>query len=158
MTPSTEQPRAQRDPPVGSPGWRELLERRQEQALPDGSVVVTCSAPLGAGGLGRHLREFVDALERRGQQSACICGSDRVAPVRRGYRRAYARLLSAALAVPPLRLAAARRELAYCREFDAYAVSRMPAAEHLIAFNGTALEQIRAVRRAGETSVSLVSA
>jgi glycosyltransferase involved in cell wall biosynthesis len=133
-------------------------QRSQEKVLPAGKVVVSCSAPLGAGGLGRHLQEVVDALDRRRQTTICICGSDRAPRVRGRYRRLPARALSAVLAVPPIRLAAARRELAYCREFDAYAASRLPATDHLIAFNGTALEQIHAARREPGTSISLVSA
>ncbi len=158
MTRSAERAKADSRPLVGSAIWRAEVERDQERVLPAGRVVVSCSAPLGAGGLGRHLQEVVDALDRTGQPTVCICGSDRAPSVRHGYRRVYARAVSAALAVPPLRLAAARRELAYSREFDSYAAGRLPAAEHLIAFNGTALEQIQAVRRGGGTSVSLVSA
>lgn len=147
MTRSAERAKADSRPLVGSAIWRAEVERDQERVLPAGRVVVSCSAPLGAGGLGRHLQEVVDALDRTGQPTVCICGSDRAPSVRHGYRRVYARAVSAALAVPPLRLAAARRELAYSREFDSYAAGRLPAAEHLIAFNGTALEQIQAVRR-----------
>ncbi len=158
MTGSTEQAKAASHPSVGSASWRAAAAAVQERALPSGQTVVSCSAPLGQGGLGRHLREVVDALQRSGQPTVCICGSDRAPTARRGYRRVYRRAISAALAVPPLRLAAARRELAYSREFDSYATRRLPAAEHLIAFNGTALEQIRAFKRGPGTSVSLVSA
>lgn len=42
--------------------------------------------------------------------------------------------------------------------FDAGAAARLPAADHLIAFNGIALEQMRRARRAGLESISLVSA
>ncbi|HXM87123.1 MAG TPA: hypothetical protein VN889_05780, partial [Solirubrobacteraceae bacterium] len=45
--------------------WRERAAGEQESALPPGSVAVTCSAPLGAGGLGRHVEEILDALARR---------------------------------------------------------------------------------------------
>jgi glycosyltransferase involved in cell wall biosynthesis len=158
MTGSIEQAQAGPRPSVGSTSWRAAVAEAQERVLPSGRVVVSCSAPLGEGGLGRHLREVVDALARSGQPTVCICGSDRAPATRRGYHRAYRRAVSAALAVPPLRLAAARRELAYSREFDAYAARRLPAAEHLIAFNGTALDQIHEFRRGQGTSVSLVSA
>jgi glycosyltransferase involved in cell wall biosynthesis len=43
-------------------------------------------------------------------------------------------------------------------DFDAYAASRLPAAEHLIAFNGQALTQFRAARRVHYRSVALISA
>ena len=66
--------------------------------------------------------------------------------------------MSAVLSVPPLRLAAAQRSLEYSREFDTYAAGQLPEADHLIAFNGTALEQIRLARRRAMASVSLVSA
>jgi glycosyltransferase involved in cell wall biosynthesis len=42
--------------------------------------------------------------------------------------------------------------------FDGAAARLLPAAEHLIAFNGTALAQFAAARKAGSTSVSLMSA
>ena len=64
----------------------------------------------------------------------------------------------AALEAPPLRLANARRVLKASVEFDAQAARRLPAAEHLIAFNGTALAQFGAARRGGFQSLSLVSA
>ncbi|MGA7705371.1 MAG: hypothetical protein WB998_10805, partial [Solirubrobacteraceae bacterium] len=60
--------------PALDAAWRAERERAQELALPDGRVVVSCSAPLGNGGLGRHLGEIVGALERRGSQPTCICG------------------------------------------------------------------------------------
>ena len=47
-------------------------ESAQEAAMPSGQVVVTCPAPRG-GGLGRHLREILEALDRR-QQPVSICG------------------------------------------------------------------------------------
>jgi glycosyltransferase involved in cell wall biosynthesis len=43
-------------------------------------------------------------------------------------------------------------------EFDRYAAQRLGAAEHLIAFNGQALAQFQAARRARYSSVSLISA
>src|SRR5271165_7112782 len=108
MTGSTEQAQAASHASVGSASWRATVAAAQEQALPSARTVVSCSAPLGQGGLGRHLREVVDALERGGQPTVCISGSDRAPATRSGYRRVYRRAVSAALAVPPLRLAAAR--------------------------------------------------
>ena len=56
--------------------WHEETARTQAAALPSGRLVVSCSAPLGAGGLGRHLSEIVDALERAKRPPVCICGSE----------------------------------------------------------------------------------
>ena len=42
---------------------RERAERAQEAALPEGRVVVSCSAAPGSGGLGRNLSEIVAALD-----------------------------------------------------------------------------------------------
>src|SRR3982074_2196837 len=53
--------------------WRARAALAQEEALPEGPVVVSCPAPFGVGGLGRHLHEGVDALERRGQDVTYIC-------------------------------------------------------------------------------------
>lgn len=76
----------------------------------------------------------------------------------RRWRRLARRAVNAPLALPPLHLAAAQRALRKSRQFDAYAAGAMPAADHLIAFNGTALAQIRAARRARGMSTALVSA
>src|SRR5271169_3908916 len=52
--------------------WRAHAHRLQTAALPDGRVVVSSPAPLDGGGLGRHLREILDALERGGRPNICI--------------------------------------------------------------------------------------
>jgi glycosyltransferase involved in cell wall biosynthesis len=43
-------------------------------------------------------------------------------------------------------------------EYDKHAAHRLPAAEHLVAFNSQALTQLRTARRAGYASLTLVSA
>ncbi len=52
--------------------WRANAHRLQTDALPEGRVVVSCPAPLDGGGLGRHLREILDALERGGRPNTCL--------------------------------------------------------------------------------------
>jgi glycosyltransferase involved in cell wall biosynthesis len=153
-----ERPTAGEAGPVGGELWRARAQRAQESALPRGSTVVSCPAALGAGGLGRHLQEIVDALDRRGQQSVCICASEDPAGAVPPRRNVRTRAISSLLSLPPLRLDAAQRTLARSVEFDADAAARLPAAEHLIAFNGLALEQIRAARAKGYSSASIVSA
>jgi glycosyltransferase involved in cell wall biosynthesis len=133
--------------------------RAQLQALPGGRVAVSCSAPLGAGGLGRHLSEILDALAQAGRPASCICGDDAGGP-----RRAPARhrlglpYLSRELQALPLPLPPGVRTRAFMVEFDAYAAQHLPDAEHLVAFNGQALEQFEQARRRGFASVGLVSA
>ncbi|MFI5003964.1 MAG: glycosyltransferase family 4 protein [Solirubrobacterales bacterium] len=127
----------------------------QEAALPPGRVAVSCAAPLGAGGLGRHLQEILDALERNGSRGICICGSLDAAASPRS--RPRARALTTLLG-PALRLSPAWCAWAESVAFDADAARRLPAADHLIAFNGQALAQLRAARRARMQSVSLMSA
>ena len=158
MTGLAEQSRAEPEQAIGSTGWRMQAQRRQEEVLPAGRVVLTCSAQLGEGGLGRHAQEIADALARRGAQPVCICGPDPSRPPVRRWRRLARRAVNAPLALPPLHLAAAQRALRKSRQFDVYAAGAMPAADHLIAFNGTALAQIRAARRARGMSTALVSA
>lgn len=155
MTSSTDSPLA--TSPVGGSTWRAEAEGAQERALPSGRCVASCSAPLGSGGLGRHLQEIVEALGRRGAPPICIDGPPD-APLHPRRRRLRARALGALLSVPPLHLATAQRTLELSREFDQFAAARLPAAEHLIAFNGLALEQALAARRAGYDSVAIVSA
>jgi len=163
MTPSAEAhaPGSRSDGPRQD-GWRESAHRAQSSALHEGSTVVTCGAPLGSGGLGRHLQELLDALERAGSQARCICASTRAAaPAERRAMRhplGVPYLTSLLRAVPELPTSVGFRVRASMVEFDAYAASRLPAAEHLIAFNSQALSQLRAARRAGYSSVSLVSA
>ena len=161
MTESTESESrlAQRRPdgPLGA-RWREQREQAQETALPSGRVVVSCSAPLGVGGLGRHFKEVVEALQRCEQPTVEISGSAR-APESDTSRRTSAipdpaELLSRL----PIPLTPGLRTRAFMVEFDAYAARRLPAAEHLIAFNGQALTQFRAATRHDYESLSLVSA
>jgi glycosyltransferase involved in cell wall biosynthesis len=134
---------------AGRARWREQMAAEQEAALPQGSVTVSCSAPLGTGGLGRHLQELVDALARRGQPSTCISG---------GERGARQRGLATKLLELPLPLSPAIRTRASTGEFDAYAARRLPPAEHLIAFNGQALAQLVRAERVGYRTRTLVSA
>jgi glycosyltransferase involved in cell wall biosynthesis len=140
-------------PPLGAE-WRAQAERIQEAALPRGRVVVSGPAPLGVGGLGRHLREIVDALERGNQTNVCLC-EDTDSPASTSSRRR--RDLATALA-PLVRFSPAWRMWAASVGFDADAARRLPAADHLLAFNGTAVAQFRAARRAHWSSISLVTA
>jgi glycosyltransferase involved in cell wall biosynthesis len=138
--------------------WRADALARQEALVPTGPAVVSCSASLGVGGLGRHFKEVVDALERREQPAVRISGSEReseTAHPRRGEAiLGRARVLSRRLAPRPPDV----RARDFMVEFDRYAAQRLPPAEHLIAFNGQALAQFQAARRAGYASVSLISA
>ena len=149
------------DKPFGA-RRRESAARAQDRALPSGAAVVSCSAPLGSGGLGRHLQEAVDALRRRGQPTTCISGSPRGE-----LSASAAERPRHALGIPYLHNALSRLRLpvspgvrthAFMVEFDAYAASRLPTAEHLIAFNGQALAQFRAAGTAGYETIALVSA
>jgi glycosyltransferase involved in cell wall biosynthesis len=138
--------------------WREAAEGVQVRGLPPpGRVAVSCSAPLGTGGLGRHLQEIVAALARGGRESSVMSGSTRDADG--GARAASAEhLVAQALARLHVPLSAGVRARAFLVDFDAHAARRLPAAEHLIAFNSQALRQFDAARRAGYSSLGLVSA
>jgi glycosyltransferase involved in cell wall biosynthesis len=138
--------------------WRAELARVQEVALPAGAVVVTCNAPLGEGGLGRHLEEIVEALDRSGQPHVALCSAVSANGEPSILRTLRVPGLAVAQMLPPLRFSRAWRTWVGSAAFDSYAVRQLPAAEHLIAFNGQALVQMRAFRRRGGRSVSLVSA
>jgi glycosyltransferase involved in cell wall biosynthesis len=141
-------------------GWRARREQAQEQVVPEGQVVVSCPAPFGAGGLGRHLKEIADAIDRRGRPAICMCG------VARGHMTPSASPLHHELRVSNLATSLGRytrfspswNHLRRSIAFDGFAAQRLPTAEHLIAFNGQALKQLDAARRAGYTSVSVLSA
>jgi glycosyltransferase involved in cell wall biosynthesis len=139
--------------------WRAAMSEQQTEVMPSGAVTVSCSASPGKGGLGRHLQEILTALERGGRQSFCIADASgtRARPAVRGLRRPAVELprIAAASRLP---LSQGIRALAHAASFDREAAGQMPGAEHLVAFNGQALEQLRAARRAGYRSVALVSA
>jgi glycosyltransferase involved in cell wall biosynthesis len=159
MTASPEPASASGQPPGPLDAhWREQAERAQQAILPSGSVAVSCSAPLGAGGLGRHLEEVVDALQRSAQPTVCICGSTRESDPQSRQRRPGISDPATLLSHLPVPLSPGLRARAFMAEFDAYAAQRLPVAEHLIAFNGQALTQFRAARRKGYESRSLVAA
>lgn len=143
--------------PIGGASWRAKARRLQEEALPSGRTVVSCSAPLGVGGLGRHLEEILDALDRRGQPKVCICESTLPSDPPTPYRRIRGRARSAALA-PLTRPSPAWRMWKVSVDFDRQATRRLPPADHLVAFNGTSLAQLRAASREHYKSRSLVSA
>jgi glycosyltransferase involved in cell wall biosynthesis len=148
--------------PLGT-AWREEAEQAQEAALPSGRVVVSCSAPFGGGGLGRHCQEIVEALARREAPPLCLCGSVAGSSSDSSIRglpdgrpaTAVAHLLSRS---------PAWRTWAASVAFDRRAARALggggggSGSRHLIAFNGQAVAQIRAARDAGYESVSLVAA
>ncbi len=123
--------------------------------MPAGEVVVSCSAPIGGGGLGRHLEEVLGALRRSGVAAMCICEDPDGEPPSGAERltRALMRALRA-----PGRISPAWRMWRASMEFDLYAAHRLPAAGHLIGFNGTSAIQLGKARRASYESLSLVSA
>jgi glycosyltransferase involved in cell wall biosynthesis len=138
--------------------WRAEATWAQEVVLPPGRIIVSCAAPFGVGGLGRHLHEILAALDRGKRPRTCICGSTRGPRVRTRRRRLSTRALNAVLELPPMRLAAARRAREYSIEFDDYAAQQLSAADHLIAFNGMALAQFQAARRSHIEGLALMSA
>jgi glycosyltransferase involved in cell wall biosynthesis len=152
-------------PPLAGPldrCWREAAAAAQCAVLPRGRTVVSCMAPLGGGGLGRHLGEILDALARAGQAAECICSSTRDAASgasARSPRHALAvPYLASVLRVTALPTSVGVRARAAAVEFDAYAAEHLPQAEHLIAFNGQALKQLRVARNSGYASLALVAA
>jgi glycosyltransferase involved in cell wall biosynthesis len=147
------------EPATSSPldaAWRARAMAAQDAALPHGRVVLSCPAPFGGGGLGRHLGELDAALARGASERVCICEASPHAtsrsprsPARRG---AITRL------APLTRRSPAWRMWAASAGFDADVARSLPAAEHLIAFNGTAEAQFGAARRGGYESLALVAA
>ncbi len=134
--------------------------------MPSGSVVVSCPAPYGGGGLGRHLQEIVEALDRRGQPRSVICessdvdvdaGADEPPTAPDAGEPARAPALAAAAASLG-RFSPAWRIWSASVVFDADAARRLPAAEHLIGFNGTSLAQFAASRSKISGSIALMSA
>jgi glycosyltransferase involved in cell wall biosynthesis len=152
MTASTERRGAQS--PLDA-AWRAEAERAQAAALPRADIVVSCPAPLGYGGLGRHVQEIAAAAQRGGRSASLLCEAGgetagAAAPV------APAALWRAAMAISRARPAV--RTWASSAGFDAAAARRLPGGGHLVSFNGSSLAQFGAARGAGFASLSLVSA
>ena len=126
--------------------------------MPRGETVISCLAPFGAGGLGRHLQEVARALQRTGRDPICLCGPcedpsalpERCRPLPDGGL--------SALADPLVRFSPGWRAWKVNASFDVRAARAQPPAENLIAFNGQADRQFRVARRAGMASISLMSA
>jgi glycosyltransferase involved in cell wall biosynthesis len=141
--------------------WRERARERQVAALPRGRVALSCPAPLDSGGLGRHQRELLDALERLGEPHSSM---RLAAPGVSGQETAAAgRELQAGpierLAAPLGRVSRAWRVWARYADFDRTAARLLDRqGEHLLAFNGAALAQLRKAARGDWQSLSLVSA
>jgi glycosyltransferase involved in cell wall biosynthesis len=145
--------------PLGAQ-WRSAREATQERLVPSGQVVISCPAPFGAGGLGRHLQEIADAVDRGGQPAICMCrpalGHMSPSPTS-GHHELHVTGPTKSLG-KLMRFSPAWAHLRRSVAFDDYAAARLPAGEHLIAFNGQALRQFDAAKVAGFDSVSLVSA
>ena len=130
---------------------REAALGAQARALPSGQVTVSCSAARGNGGLGRHLDEIAAALEAKG--SPAVLSGDELGG-RAGSRGGLAGLL-AALPVP---VSPGVRARSFMLDYDRRAAERLPAGDHLIAFNSQALAQMEAAAAAGYETRRLVSA
>ncbi|HUA11097.1 MAG TPA: glycosyltransferase family 4 protein [Solirubrobacteraceae bacterium] len=128
------------------PGFRARALRAQEDVLPEGAIVVTCDAPLGAGGLGRHLAEIAEAAARGGHDCATFDAG--AVPARR--RGRLWRLLSARTPVA--------RSIATAERFDRGVAAGLPRADSLLAFNRQALAQFAAAGAAGYRHRGLVAA
>jgi glycosyltransferase involved in cell wall biosynthesis len=137
--------------------WRMESGQAQEQELPNGRVTVSCGAELGSGGLGRHLAEIVDALERRGASPTCLSAASRNAPSSDAPRELRVRTITK-LIEPWTRYSAAWRIWAIRAQYDSYAARRLPPGDHLIAFNRQAAAQFAAARARGYESVAMMSA
>jgi glycosyltransferase involved in cell wall biosynthesis len=136
--------------------WRERVALEQERAVPDGSCLVTCPAPLGAGGLGRHAEEIVQALARRGQPAEYI-GKHPQPRLPLGPISLRAPSLSGT-ALALARFSPGWRMWMTNAAFDAQAARDRRRTRHLIAFNGAAQSQFRTARAERGVTLHLVSA
>src|ERR1700727_480449 len=135
MTISVEPRPSSENPPEAALGasWRAEQEQAQEAALPTGRVVLSCPTTPGTGGLGRHFDELLAALTRVGDTTLTLTEADPKPPIERALGRTLPHLG---------RISPAARMWAASAAFDAGAARRLPKAEHLVAFNGTALSQL----------------
>jgi glycosyltransferase involved in cell wall biosynthesis len=140
--------------------WRDAMAQQQRAVMPRGQVTVSCSGPLGEGGLGRHLQEIVEALERGEQRVAYISGSGSApaATPARPPQPSAAEHIARVVASARVPMSPGVRAFAHATDFDRRTARRLPSGEHLIAFNGQALAQLQAARRMSYRSLALVSA
>lgn len=139
--------------------WRTVAERQQQDALEHGPSVVSSTGPCGYGSLGRHLAELVQALRHQGDLHRYLTPTPRPEDV--GNLRATVAvpgIVRRLQQLPPVGLSHAARIRVGNAGFDFVGARRLPAAEHLLAFNGHARRHIRRARRMGYRSVGLVSA
>ncbi|HWY17527.1 MAG TPA: glycosyltransferase family 4 protein [Solirubrobacteraceae bacterium] len=104
------------------------------------------------------MQEIVEALDRREQPRVCICETTAASPPSAAPRRGVHAPRPTTLLAPLVRFSPALRIWTSSVEFDAHAARGLPTADHLVAFNGTALAQFRAARRTHCKSLSLVAA
>ncbi len=136
--------------------WRAEQAAAQAACMPSGEVTVSCSAPYGSGGLGRHLQEIVEALGRSGSDVRCVCGPGgaRDEPAR---CRVVAPGPGAGAAGSLFRRSPAWRIWASSASFDAAAARQIDGGDHLLAFSGQARAQFKRARGRGVGTRSLVS-
>ena len=154
-----------------SPGERRGAARRRlarggraapsERRCPRGRVVVSCTAAArrAAASVATCRRSSTRSTRRAAAGACAICAAPSAAAARpRGTRSGCPACdgRCARCRHCPARPACVRARR--CAEFDAYAAARLPAAEHLIAFNGQALAQFARRGAPAIQSVSLVSA
>jgi glycosyltransferase involved in cell wall biosynthesis len=168
MTSSTEPGGRQGGAQAGQDGWRARALAAQDAAMAPGSAVLSCPAPFGAGGLGHHLQELALALDRGGDPHVEISESATRRSPAEGFwgdsarmrpdLRAIAAAAGARTVAPLGRVSPAWRIYRASVAFDVRAATSLPAAERLIAFNGTALAQFGAAARRGYPSRELIAA
>ncbi len=139
--------------------WLQSARTAQRAAMLSGPTVVSCTAPYGVGGLGRHLAELGGAL--RACDSLCAVltpqpgEGERVAGA---VQVAVPALAHLALRVPPVRFSLSRRVEVGNRAFDQAAARRLPRdAEHLLVFAGHALAHASRARALGYRSIGLIA-
>ncbi|HUB74957.1 MAG TPA: glycosyltransferase family 4 protein [Solirubrobacteraceae bacterium] len=147
--------------PLGA-SWRAQREAAQQAILPHGRLLISCPAPFGAGGLGRHVKELADAAARAGSPPAiCMC-APALSPARPSgsadVREVRARRRFASPLARLARFSPSWRNLRRSVAFDRHVAAELPRAEHLLAFNGQALAQLQAAPGAGYGSRALVAA
>ena len=157
MTSSTEPVRGVENRLGGGGGPHDALAVQDAALAGSGSTVASAPAPYAAGGIGRHIQEIVEALGRAGVPCERITESGELDAPRRN-RVQLGPLARARAAARLGRTSAAWRIWSTSVRFDARAAERLPAAEQLIAFNGTALAQMMQARQLGYDTCSLVSA
>lgn len=124
--------------------------------MPNETTTVSCPAPYGQGGLGRHLAEVVTAARAAGDEVRYFASSARVADS--AGTAILTRWSPLLVRFTPVRWARSEHAWLNNVEFDRAVARKLPPGRRLFGFPGSALETFRRARKLGYAELHLEAA